>query len=411
MRSSIVSRHRKSFYLAMAMLKDLRADPANEKISLELQEYLIKKISYIELRMRQLRRAVEESKKELRTRRTDQHAKRRSTELKIAIRHLNEQIDGYSFLAFLYRHIGDGIAFTYLNKWDIKPLAMKEEAGFISRKKGNRLERRMLRSIHEKLGRIAILNDLTTCLRYGDLTIPKDGRFMIIEAKSKKRKSHKQSRQLAQMEKVTKYVATDLGEDMFEQKGPVRRVGYSGRERSHVKRLNRMIRDAMKRGHAFEKVEDGVFYLIVKGEPRLVLDRFMKRIPAGSLASYVNAASSHGYYPIVLSFSEPDFVWSFFCDELSILIFVDPSKVEEILKAKNLTVEFLFDDTWLFSCASTKPGDDFFMKMGTFLFSRVFLEFVSLRWLLESTSTSAQTYTLDEYGSASGSTVSLTHEE
>lgn len=59
-------------------------------------------------------------------------------------------------LLFQYRSIGDAIAFTFIDRHDIKPQAEKELAGFISCKKGNRAKREALRMVF-KSGGIAIL--------------------------------------------------------------------------------------------------------------------------------------------------------------------------------------------------------------------------------------------------------------
>jgi hypothetical protein len=83
----------------------------------------------------------------------------------------------------LLKAIGDGVAFLYLSKWDLKTMVFKEKPGFISGKEGLSLERRVLREAFAR-GGFAILNDLTTCLRYGDLTVPGAEGFMIIELKS-----------------------------------------------------------------------------------------------------------------------------------------------------------------------------------------------------------------------------------
>jgi hypothetical protein len=65
------------------------------------------------------------------------------------------------------RSIGDAIAFIYGNRWDIKQMVMKEESGFITGKRGTRLERKILRKAFE-IGATVVMNDLTHTLRHGD---------------------------------------------------------------------------------------------------------------------------------------------------------------------------------------------------------------------------------------------------
>jgi hypothetical protein len=64
------------------------------------------------------------------------------------------------------RTLVDALAFLFLPKWDMKPLAWKESPGFISGKRGLRLELQLLRIIAIRSRHVAILNDLTHCLRY-----------------------------------------------------------------------------------------------------------------------------------------------------------------------------------------------------------------------------------------------------
>ncbi len=45
------------------------------------------------------------------------------------------------------RSIGDAIAFIYGGRWDLKQMMLNADAGFITGKRGTRLERRILRSL------------------------------------------------------------------------------------------------------------------------------------------------------------------------------------------------------------------------------------------------------------------------
>src|ERR1044071_5550429 len=174
---------------------------ANTELCFELQVRLIQRITYVERQIRKLRQHIAGNKRHLKTRWPTLLSKMQASEIKEEINYSHYLIDKYQELLVIFRHIGDAIAFTYINKWDIKPLAFKQSPGFLSGKKGTRLERKILRLVF-KIGKVAILNDLTTCLRYGDLTIPHQEHFLIVEAKSSKNKNARVERQLGDLNKI-----------------------------------------------------------------------------------------------------------------------------------------------------------------------------------------------------------------
>ena len=120
----------------------------------------------------------------------------------------------YRRLIVVFREIGDCLAFTYLDKYDIKPMAFKQSPGFVSGKKGTRFERRCLRRIFAN-GTIAILNDLTNCLRYGDLTVPVGGMPNLMELKSGKASGWRDDRQIERLSRLSVYLTTDRVTDWY----------------------------------------------------------------------------------------------------------------------------------------------------------------------------------------------------
>ncbi|NNU33417.1 hypothetical protein HK413_03250 [Mucilaginibacter sp. S1162] len=152
---------------------------------LSIQERLIVQITDTENRIRKARAGIKRIKHEL----TNKHSKEIATALKKEIEYQNDQIDLSERLLFVYRSIGDAMAYTFISRHDIKPLSEKQHAGFISNKKGNRFERQVLRLAFNR-GAIAILNDLTNYLRYFDITIIKDHNVWLpLELKSGKKKT------------------------------------------------------------------------------------------------------------------------------------------------------------------------------------------------------------------------------
>lgn len=161
-------------------------------------------------------------------------SKTEARELKNTIEHYKCLIDQYNYLLVIFRYIGDAIAFTYIDKWDIKPMAFKESAGYLSGKKGARLERKILRESFS-MGVIAILNDLTNCIRYGDITVPRDGKVRIlIEAKSgrKGRIDDRYERQREQAKNIINYLDTDQTQSLYGKEQTYLRVPLQSDEKN-----------------------------------------------------------------------------------------------------------------------------------------------------------------------------------
>ena len=236
------------------------------KLCLEIQEILIRRITYVERIISKLKAEIKEFRIELGTKRSVRFTKQEAEQIKQAIETDSYVIDRYNEHMFILKSVGDAIAHTYINKWDIKPMVFKESPGFVSGKKGSRLERQILRRTSE-MGITVILNDLTNCLRYGDITVPRgDGPFMLIEAKSpnkkRKRLNERGERQLEAMNKINSYLASDNTQELFGIKGPFIRFSVKEEERNHISRLNELIEQGMNSGEAYDEIEEGLFYFV-----------------------------------------------------------------------------------------------------------------------------------------------------
>lgn len=78
------------------------------------------------------------------------------------------------------KEIMDALAYTLFSKFDLKNLGFGENTGYISGKKGLDKELEVLEKLLTN-GRIAILNDLTNCIKCGDITEQLDDRINLIE--------------------------------------------------------------------------------------------------------------------------------------------------------------------------------------------------------------------------------------
>lgn len=168
----MLSRHKQTLIRLFTQCQKIYANPQESgKDCLDVQETLIRKITYIESRIRDRKEAIKKLKNQM-GKSEIRLSKEEARKTKDKIENYHYQIDRYQDLATVYRNVGDALAFSYIDKWNIKPLAIKEAPGSLSRKKGSRLERKILRRAFA-LGRIVLLYNITNCLRFGDITVPK----------------------------------------------------------------------------------------------------------------------------------------------------------------------------------------------------------------------------------------------
>src|ERR1700688_1509678 len=141
----MLKRHKKWLFTLFQQVNELRADPLDKRLlALEIQEQLLQRIRRAERLMRQIR-----SENKLIKRTLAQRDTQRDVARKAKARHLagEERIEQQRTLISILRSVGDSIAFIYGDRWDLKQMALKEESGFITGKRGTRLERKILRKI------------------------------------------------------------------------------------------------------------------------------------------------------------------------------------------------------------------------------------------------------------------------
>jgi hypothetical protein len=237
-------------------------NPFEKKILwLEIQEELIKLITSVEYKIRKSKSQIQILKRELSTRDL-RLSKIESQTKKDSIEYFKYKIESYSSLLILTRTFGDAIAHTFINRFDIKPQSFKETTGYLTNKKGSRLERKCLRGAFQK-GGIAILNDLTNALRYFDLTLIKDKDIWFpFEMKSGKHKTDRDKRQEAGYEKLMDYLHLDKPADILKKDMLSTRVSMKREPKNHIQTLNKLINKALKDGFAHQQVEEGLFYLV-----------------------------------------------------------------------------------------------------------------------------------------------------
>jgi hypothetical protein len=322
-------------------------------------------------------------------------------------------IGEYRDILYLLKSVGDALAFIYIHKWDIKPMAFKEDAGHVHGKEGLRSELELLSQVYELDGAVGILNDLTNSLRYGDVTVvPEDGIAAIVEVKGRSRRYRRADRQHAEQEKLMKYLSEDKTEGLYGLNDwTFVRLAILAEEKHHRDELNALISEAYKDGFAFSEVEEGLYYWIVVGghpggwkietdEPGgfgLFLDEFRDKQP---MLVFVNESKfgTEGRYPYTLSIRDPQALFDFYDGQLFVHVIVDIGVMSAKFASHGFKVMFADDEDVALSVTNVDPvrAKDRLdpMLVSRHFFERLAYEFLSLDWFVEEIARRAEISTL-----------------
>lgn len=287
----------------------------------------------------------------------------------------------------MFRAVGDGLAFTYLNKYDIKPMAFKQSPGFISGKKGLRFERKILRLLF-KHGEIAIMNDLTNCLRYADMTVVTHGVPKLIEAKKSYSDSPRVRRQLKDSQDMQQYLFNDVTAELFGPNMKVERSESHAEERDNIERLNMLINKTLSKGEVFKKMEDGLYYFAAIAD--YGYEHFQNRIAKMKrppMVLFLNRFKFEniGYYPFTLSIHNPEALFDFYCGNIVIIIIADTQIISNKFSNYGLKVKFTHGE-YVMSITrrdSARRKGGLTLNVSMHFLGRLAFEFVSLEWFID----------------------------
>jgi len=367
-------------------LNQIYLDPVNNiELIRDIQLRLIKKTFYIENKIKRKKESIKSLKKEKSNLPRTSQSKEIALKIKDIIKSYDMDIDDYQRILGLLKKIGDGIAFSLFQKWDIKPASFKDSSGFISGKQGFILEKQLFNRAFNN-GIPAILNDLTNCFKYGDLTIinPKNGLPYFIEAKSSANVNNRIIRQKDKLLKLTKYLETDEIDNFYDTIGTMKRISYNKEENNYIDLLNKMIMEALKTGNSFELVEKGLAYFVTTFFSKTDINTLLNKLDFKPVVNVVNDfklnKESRGYFPFVLSIKEPLAKYMFFTGELIILCFTDLNEIIKHFESRGIIVSIEERDNFLLKLYDSKR--EVSLQVSSHFFYRVYSEFISLEWML-----------------------------
>lgn len=383
----MIAAYRRTLRSLFADVHQLADDRDNVALCAKIQATLLRKIIHVEGRIRIHRSQAKSLRRALATKTEPPRTRAAASKLKSSIYRSDARVTQYQQLLHVLKSVGDAVAFVYLDKWDIKPLAFREAPGFLSGKLGLKHEVRLARWAWRR-GIPLVVNDLTNCLRYGDATVPRGGgKFTLIELKATRKGSrgHKQERA---MSKIQSYLATDEATDLYGHVGPFRRYETASDERNYRAELNTLISNAHEAGVAYSEVERGLFYVCTersKDFAQVVLD-IRTRCVETPIVGVVNDAKwdDMGYFPYTLSISDPDAAIRFWEGYLVISIIIDPATLRDEFARRGYRAELDLTSPRplsLYSSGSTNP-EGLVLNVGCHYFNRLFAEFLSLKWMI-----------------------------
>lgn len=368
----------------------LKKQPFNDIQSWKrIQLSLVKKNIYIENKIRLTNKSI----KDLNFYRKNPQqilSKIESNKIKNKLARLKVRLEDLRYVLKVYKSVGDAIAFTFINKLDIKPQNFKQSAGFISEKEGLVQELIEFKKAY-KTNIVAILNDLTSSLKYCDITLcTSNGLFFPLEVKSSDAKNSRIERQEKNAEKVFKYLREDVVENLYGNEGIMQRHELGSKEINHVLKLNQAIEVSKINGYEFISVEKGLSYLVAhnhKKDFRNKLDEHVKSNFKKPMPFSLNEMKflDQGHYPFSLSLFDPKNYLDFLKGNYVIMVFVDYNIIEKLSKKYKFKVDFV-EFPYIFKFESldkNSPLSSFIMSEHMFL--RIVLEFVSLDWMFKDT--------------------------
>ena len=384
----MLSQYRRSLKQALSILNEIVFDPDNRtQTAHQLQILLLRRTIVCERRLRRAKTERKELKHSLSLRFPKEEARR----IKYCIASKDKYAEGLRVVLNVYREIGDALAHTYIDRFDLKPFAFKQSHGFVSGKKGLRLERSVFRSLNGRLkpGYVVILNDLTNCLRHGDLTAAAFGHIVgIIEAKSGKLSSRqpREDRQSIAGTNLLEYIKTDKTSNLYGMDGDFSRASCHSAVVDHTVRLNQMIRRSRKVGSLAQMIEPGLVYGVFRGDisnTRELLGPLFGRGTRKWVVSIINEQKhlNVGHYPFPLSIFDADELLDFYNGDIVIVVAADLLLLKRRLRRHSLDASLVYDRDW---CLKVTPieGDGMIFVSNHF-FNRIFAEFVSLRWMCD----------------------------
>ena len=369
---NLLPHYNNSLLKLLEQVKILQGSPFQKaKLCHDIQEKLIARIRYIEKKIRFWKKQFKKAKNQ-----TEKES-------------YWSMVEEYRFILYLFKGIGDSIAYIYIDRWDVKPINKKNAPGFISGKSGFADECRVMRKA-ATFGTPCLLADLTNVLRHGDVYVFKDGyKPLIMEIKKGQKLDQRGRRQRDKLNSLVEYLDTDKSETFFGDGILTVRIEASTPEVYYTHVMNRLITKSIKNGSCFEKAETGLYYICSISEDTSIMDKVFSLCKKPAVFYLNSLKINHGfypYYPLILSLKKPEWVLDFYHGELLILVVVDIDVVINRVENKNINISLSEEEDFLFEIWRNEwesIGLKSPMQVSKPFFAKVGMEFLGLDWMID----------------------------
>lgn len=382
--------------MLLVLLRKFEADGDNLILLSELQRELFRSIACVEKSRDRLKNKLIALKI---AKRHGRLSREESVSVKQKIKSVDSNIAKYDETLYLIRAIGDGVAFTIFDKWDLKPLHFKEAAGRVSGKAGAKLERKILNFILKR-GVPAVHCDVTNVIRYGDVCARMHSFPFLIEVKSSKNKNDRVERQLESIRKLHGYWATDEIEGLYGVPLTTR-ISPSMREVEYTSELNELIAQSIAEDCVWKFVEPGLAYIIMRRFDESAFNEITKDMSKPVLG-ILNQDKFSGlwasYRPYTIAIRDIDNLLDFVYGYFSIIVIYDEGAVFRYAAERGYSAslvaehierlpEFVDPGQHIYRFSNipsdSEPIDPAVFYVSFHFVGRSQFEFVSIRWLVD----------------------------
>lgn len=384
--SELVMRSKRSVMHAIGMLRRLEANPSDMNLLEEMQRTLIGRLRSNERRARALKNQLNSWKSQLKSTRPTREL---ALLLKARITAVEATIASYKYMSFIWRSFGDGIAFTYLDRYSLKHVfyetsayVPKQDAGTISGKAGFQNEWRTAQQFIRR-GIPAVLADITNTVRHGDVCILIGPDPIAIEVKSSSNTNLRVERQRNSLKALGDFLTRDEARN-FRGVPHVTRVALSEEGSDHASSMALCIVDSRSKTLGIRHPEPGLTYVCINNEtfsPEGLNDLF-ESVGDHKVLCLLNEEKRERtwmpHYPFTLLIREPRDLLEFIAGKITLMVVIDLEVLRDQFAEQGLKMVYSTDGNWALWLSSGK--DDGVTAVSRQLFGRLFLELQSLEW-------------------------------
>lgn len=383
----IIGRRKRAFFALMEQLRDVEADLERLSAVKDLNGGIIRMVLRTEKDVLRHKATLKSLKASLRN---GHNSKKTARAIKSRIKATQSYIARYTSQLWLWKHFGDALAYSYLDKFAIKhayystdAFEVKQGAGMLNGKSGFVNEVGLvLDAIQHNVP--AILCDITNVLRFGDVCLLGANDPVMLEVKSSAGLNQRGKRQQATLEKLHGFLENDRAVDFRGAPGETLRQEFHIPERLYVDELNQCITSANETGFCMINPEPGLYYMASYGGRPYAPDAFAEeqgRMLWFSWNDAKNIPEWAPYVPFLLTIRNPQHIFDFVEGRLIINVWVNSDRLAKLMSVNGWEAHFDEQSTYAVQCyhAATQGV----MCLSAQFVSRIGYECCSPEWVAE----------------------------